>query len=353
MPLATAPKSSAAGLNDTLAGTLLGTALGDALGLPMEGLTAAGIARRFGSVDRFHLIGRTGFVSDDTEQSALVAQSLAWHPDDPDACTRAFRRSLLGWFLRLPWGIGFGTLRACLRIAVGISPSGVKSAGNGSAMRAAVIGTFFRGDPEARRTFGTRLAEVTHTDPRAVQGALFVAEVAAACAGGPGIGPDAAVTAARGVVTDAELGTAIDRAVALAGAETSPDVAAAEINTSGFVIHSVPFATFCFLRYGLDSLKAITVCIEAGGDTDTNAAIVGAWVGTLHGAAALPAYLTERIQDGPFGPTHLRALARNLADRHAGRPYTVARYSPVVAMVRNLALYPVILLHGFRRLLPF
>src|SRR5687767_13453710 len=94
---------------DRLAGTLLGTALGDALGLPAEGMTARAIARRFGRVDRFRLLGRTGFVSDDTEQAALVAQSLARHPDNLDHCVGAFRRSFLGGFCRVPWGVGRAT----------------------------------------------------------------------------------------------------------------------------------------------------------------------------------------------------------------------------------------------------
>jgi ADP-ribosylglycohydrolase len=67
---------------DRLAGTLLGTAPGDALGLPAEGLSARPISRMFGRIDRFRLLGGTGFVSDDTEQAALVAQSLARHHED-------------------------------------------------------------------------------------------------------------------------------------------------------------------------------------------------------------------------------------------------------------------------------
>src|SRR6187549_667848 len=135
---------------DRLAGVLLGTALGDALGLVCEGMSAKRIARRFGRLDRYHLLGRTGYVSDDTEQSALVAQSLARHPADADRCARAFRRSLLGWFWRLPWGIGLATVRSSFKIMLGRSTSGVRSAGNGSAMRAAVIGVFHHGD-ESRR----------------------------------------------------------------------------------------------------------------------------------------------------------------------------------------------------------
>ncbi len=74
-------------LEDRLAGTLLGTALGDALGLPAEGLGARAIRRRFGRLDRFRLLGSTGFVSDDTEQSALVAQSLRASPTTRSAAS--------------------------------------------------------------------------------------------------------------------------------------------------------------------------------------------------------------------------------------------------------------------------
>jgi ADP-ribosyl-[dinitrogen reductase] hydrolase len=340
--------------DDRIVGTLLGTALGDALGLAAEGLSARTIARRFGRVERFHLIGRTGFVSDDTEQAALVAQSLARHPDDVARCARAFRRALLGWCGRLPWGIGWGTLRACVRIGLGLSPSGVLSAGNGAAMRAAIVGAFFDDREDRRETFGRALAGVTHRDPRAVEGALYVADLAAACARSPrGTRPDPCQEMARGRVTVAALGEAIDRARDLARREAVTREAAAACGTSGFVLHSVPLATFGFLRFGEDPLRALTEVIGAGGDTDSNAAILGGWLGALHGAAALPGALIGRIHDGPFGPTHLRSLAECLARIRRGEPARVPRYSAAAALGRNLALTPVILGHGVRRLLPF
>lgn len=339
---------------DRLAGTLLGTALGDALGLPCEGMSARSVARRFGAVDRFRLLGDTGFVSDDTEQSALVAQSLARHPDDEAACVRAFRRSLLGWFCRLPWGVGLATVRSCVRIGLGVTPSGVMSAGNGAAMRAAVVGTVFHDRPGPRRAFGAALARVTHRDPRAVEGALYVAEVAAACAGAPaGLPPAGGLEAARRVVTHPELGSALDRAAGLARRGADLDEAAGACGTSGYVVHTVPFAAFCLLRYGDDPLRALTLAISAGGDTDSIGAILGGWLGALHGEAGLPGALVGRIHDGPFGPSHLRALAACLAGLREGVPGRVPRYSAAAALARNLALYPVILGHGFRRLVPF
>jgi ADP-ribosyl-[dinitrogen reductase] hydrolase len=339
---------------DRIAGTLLGTALGDALGLATEGMSARAIARRFGRVERFHMLGRTGFVSDDTEQAALVAQSLAKHPDDVGRCVQAFRRSLLGWFCRLPWGVGRATIRACVRIGLGIPQSGVMSAGNGAAMRAAIIGTFFEDQPTRREEFGRALAEVTHRDPRAVEGALYVAELAAACARSPtGTPPEVCQREARRCVTRADLGEAIDRARDLALRGTSTLDAAAMCGTSGFVLHSVPFATFGFVRYGVDPFLALTEVIGAGGDTDSIGAILGGWLGALHGEAALPGGLIERLHDGPFGPTHLRDLARCLVSVRDGGSASPPRYSPAAALARNLMLYPVVLGHGFRRLLPF
>ena len=119
-------------------GALLGTALGDALGLPFEGLTATEVARYGKRLDRFMLAGSTGFVSDDTEQSALLLESVLAARGDVREATRRFRWAMLGFLLRLPFGIGLATLRACLRIACGRKQSGVRSAGNGAAMRAAV-----------------------------------------------------------------------------------------------------------------------------------------------------------------------------------------------------------------------
>ena len=84
-----------------------------------------------------------------------------------------------------------------------------------------------------------------------------------------------------------------------------------------------------------------------GGDTDSYGAILGAWLGAARGEAALPAQLVADLHDGPFGPTHLRVLATAAA---TGQP--PPRYSAAAALLRNLALYPVVLAHGLRRVVP-
>ncbi len=341
---------------DALLGTLLGTALGDALGLPAEGLSAKTIQRRFGRIDRFRLLGKWGFVSDDTEQTALVAQSLltlfpAGGKPDIEACHRAFRRAMKGWILRLPFGIGFGTLRSCLKLLVGMRNSGVPSAGNGAAMRAAIIGAAIPDDGQLRLAVGRRIAETTHRDPRAVEGALYVAELAAlALSAKPDADRSDLGRHAMTVVSQKPLREVLLKSQELARAGASLEEAAKTLGTSGFVIHSLPFALFCFLQWGGDPARCISETIRGGGDTDTNAAVAGALSGALCGEKALPRHLVESLCGGPFGPAHLRSLAEALCGKKAVTP---PGYSWMAALLRNLLLYPVILAHGFRRMLPF
>ena len=328
---------------DRVLGTLLGTAVGDALGLPAEGMTAKGIQRRWGRLDRYRLLGGIGFVSDDTEQAALVAQSLAAHPGDAQACAAAFRKSLVGWFLRLPFGVGLATVRACVKAGVGVKESGVDSAGNGAAMRAAVVGAFFRDQPERRRAFAEALARVTHTDSRAVESAVFVAEVAARCESDP----VDALRAASASLRHPELLTALAKAFELVSRSAGVEEAVSVLGNSGYCVHTAAFASFLFGRFGSEPRECLVQTASAGGDADSIGAVVGGWLGALHGGAGLPQDLLDGLCPGPFGRRHLESLARSLNE---GAP--PPRYFWPAALLRNLALYPVILGHGLRRLLP-
>jgi ADP-ribosyl-[dinitrogen reductase] hydrolase len=321
-----------------LRGALLGTALGDALGLPYEGMSAAQVAARGGALDRFALWGRTGFVSDDTEQSALLVESVVGANGDVALSVQRFRAALLGWFLRLPFGIGLGTLRACLRIALGYEQSGVRSAGNGAAMRSAALGVLFADDEARRRAAARELAGVTHSDPRAVEGALYVAELASLCTLAPREDRGTLALRALCVVRNRELREAIEGAVLSAGSAHEPR----RLPNQGYVVHTLEIACFAFVRSGHGYAPGVRAAIRRGGDTDTNAAIVGAWLGILHGPEALPRRLLAQLSRGPFGLCHLATLG-------PGRP--LPRWSRSRALLRNLALMPVVVAHGVLRLL--
>lgn len=158
-------------------GCLLGTAVGDAVGLVCEGLPRRRQARMYPNLDGPKLLGRRGMVSDDTEHACLVAQALIDSAGEPEAFGRSLAKRLRRWLLALPAGVGWATLRACLKLCVGVPPdkSGVLSAGNGPAMRSALLGVCFGDEPAQLRALVRASTCITHTDARAEAGALAVA----------------------------------------------------------------------------------------------------------------------------------------------------------------------------------
>jgi ADP-ribosylglycohydrolase len=237
---------------DRLAGLLLGTALGDALGLPAEGLSRRRIAR-LGWNGRWRqrfLCGR-GMTSDDTEHTVFVAESLLRSPPDPNAFARLLAWRLRLWLLAVPAGIGFATRRACLKLWLGFPPSrsGVYSAGNGPAMRAAIIGAWFAGDRAGLDAFVRASTTLTHTDPRAFTGALAVA----LCAESAMLARDGTMTLAaltESAPEDAEWQGCLARIrLGLANGwkvETFCRELGCPNGVSGYIYQTVPVAVFAF-----------------------------------------------------------------------------------------------------------
>jgi ADP-ribosylglycohydrolase len=165
---------------DHFAGALLGTMAGDAVGLPREGLSARRASRLFGGGPIRHrlLFGR-GMCSDDTEHACMTGQALLLSGGDPRRFARSLAWRLRGWLLGVPAGVGWATLRAIAKLWLGFPPnrSGVRSAGNGPAMRASVLGLYARDDAHLAELVAAS-SRLTHTDPRAEAGAMAVAVAA-------------------------------------------------------------------------------------------------------------------------------------------------------------------------------
>ena len=170
--------ATSSGINAHAAvGCLLGTAVGDAIGLPFEGLSARRAARFYPPPLRHRLLFGRGMVSDDTEHACFTARALLLAGKDAVAFDRHLASSLRWWLAGLPAGVGLATLRAILKSCLGLGPerSGVRSAGNGPAMRSAIIGVAWGPTPEVMAEWVRRSTRLTHTDPKAFHGALAVA----------------------------------------------------------------------------------------------------------------------------------------------------------------------------------
>ena len=349
-------------MNRRLRAVLFGTAVGDSLGLPAENLSRRTIQKRWpGSWSQRFVLGR-GMVSDDTEHTVFVAQCLARHPDDAVSFQRMLAWKLRWWLLCVPAGIGFATLRAILKLWLGFSPtsSGVFSAGNGPAMRSALIGAYFAGRDiglKSTMAYVQASTKLTHTDPKAETAAMAVA-----------------LTAAWSVTADESMnrGQAIRSYWLLANANDDPEwialvdrilsanerhLSVAEFawelglhrGVTGYAYHTVPVALYAWLRHFGDFRSGLEAVLNCGGDTDTVGAITGALLALN---SIIPDDWSSRLCDYPISQSYLEELAAAL---ELG-PDDVDRHQPSFAWLalplRNALFLSIVLAHICRRLIP-
>ena len=338
--------------HETFAGCILGTALGDAVGLPCEGLSRVRQNKWFGDRTPTLLFGRR-MISDDMEHTILVAQALIASRGDAEKFEYALAKGLRRWFLLLPAGAGLATIKACLKLCVGVSParSGVASAGNGSAMRAAILGVYCD-DIDTLREFVTISSRITHTDERAVEGALAVALAAFLSKSKPHISPNEYSMFASQYLRNSEMIVLIQQvAQSVNAGETTLSYATqlcGERGVSGYILQSVPVALHAWLSHQNDFRAAIMATVRCGGDTDSVAAIAGGIMGAQNGAECLPQDWLDSLAEWPRNVAWMKRLAHPVADDNIAAPRDFAPF----LLMRNLFFLVVILVHGLRRVFP-
>lgn len=349
-------------LKERFRGILLGTAVGDALGLPAEGLSRRRTAKMFRGRWRHRFLVNSGMTSDDTDHTVFVTQGLLKYPGSPELFARKFAWSLRWWLLALPAGTGLATLRSTLRLWLGFSPSlsGVYSAGNGPAMRAAPIGAFFSSDRDMLDRYIEASTIITHTDPRALTGAKAVAYITAWCIRDNLLerpSPEDFYTILKRAGSDDEwirIVHSIEQAVKLnwSVAHYSESIGLQK-GITGYIYHTVPVAVYSWYRhFGNFEISLLSV-LNCGGDTDTVGAIVGALAGAAVGDRGIPLEWIDGIREWPRGITFLTKLSGILADCSiVHTPCSTVRYFWPGVIVRNLFFLVVVLLHGLRRLVP-
>ncbi|GAB5407103.1 MAG: ADP-ribosylglycohydrolase family protein [Aureliella sp.] len=343
-----------------IVGCILGTAIGDSLGLPYEGVSAARAPRMLGPPDRFRFLFGRGMVSDDTEHTCMVAQSLIESGDDVAVFTKRFAWRLRFWFLLLPAGVGKATAISCLKLWCGVpaSRSGVFSAGNGPAMRSAIFAAAIK-DKDSMLRFVSASAKLTHVDPKAEYGALAVALAARESATHP------RVDASRWLADVAnclggegtELLGLLERAIASVqqGESTRSFCSSLGLQrgVSGYVYHTVPACIHAWLRNPTDLMGALKEVIECGGDADTTAAIVGGVVGARVGRAGIPQDLCDSLAEWPRTIAWMERLGVCLSVAQSdAETRVVPELNPLCVLARNVLFLLVVLFHGFRRLAP-
>lgn len=178
------------------------------------------------------------------------------------------------------------------------------SMGNGAAMRVAPLGAWFAEDPARIVAEAARSARVTHWHPEGVAGAVAVASATGSAWRTRGLpAAEAREEISRQALEDCPAG-AVQEMLAAAvklGFEVSPEEAARLLGNGSLVTapDTVPFVIWSALRSLDDYEEALLATVEAGGDCDTNAAMVGAIVTARCGVTGIPAEWREAREKLP------------------------------------------------------
>lgn len=333
------------------------------MGLPAEGLSRRRLKRLFPGPWRHRFVWGRGMTSDDTEHTILVGQSLLAHPNSVEGFSRHFAWCLRWWLASLPAGIGWATLRAILRLWLGFSPnrSGVYSAGNGPAMRSAVIGAFFASHPDLMEPYLEASSRITHRDPRALIGARAVARLTAwivrdELGQRPTVESFLALLQQCGA-EDAEWREVVEAIRSACDQDFTVERFAASLGLSGgvtgYIYHTVAVASYSWLRHFGDFEATLSAVLNCGGDTDTAGAIAGSLAGAVVGEKGISQSWKHGLWEWPRG----RKFLIELADRLAESSHSLKSASRVIyfwpgVLPRNLFFMAMVLLHGLRRLAP-
>lgn len=311
---------------ESLEGLFVGTAIGDALGLPLETLAPHQIEQRFGHVTTIldpssnQLIeanqARRGMISDDTQLTLALAKGLL----DPssvsftatmDSIARehvaALRETTVGW--------GGTTKDAVKRLSAGINwkESGNTAGpgtgkGNGVVMKIAPLAAFAISQnlsPADTLAMVDAICAMTHNSPLAIASARahLAAIQYALLVDADNFSPKEFVNLVTKVSRESkpqdeetrELSARFE-SLAQAGAMDLDQLIANFGGGTCYVLNSLPFSYALFLR-DWQSIEALYATVNAGGDTDSNAAMVGALLGALHGKDLFPPEHSAGVAD--------------------------------------------------------
>lgn len=288
----------------------------------------------------------------------MVAQALIASDCDTNLFVSQLARNLRFWLLGLPAGIGLATLRSIIRLWLGFRPqrSGVFSAGNGPAMRAAILGAAVD-DRQVLLDLVRASSRLTHSDPKAEYGAIAVALAAHMARQREQVDCRQYLDQLRGLLGDGgdEFVALAAGAAAANGMSTKAfaDSLGLSQGVSGYMYHTVPVVIHAWLSHPYDFRAAVTSVIECGGDADTTAAIVGGIDGSAVGKPGIPRDWLKNLAEWPRSVSWMERLGDQLHSTlsHGSRARPL-RLPFAPSLARNLVFLIVVLFHGLRRLAP-
>lgn len=272
-------------------GVLVGLVAGNQLGVPTERLeTPEAIREAFPhGVWDLPPPPRGSPYDDDAALALLLGESLA---DRPDFDVADVAQRWIKWMKLDGRGLGVTTRNALRMIERGVEPyeAGRQareldpkgSAGNGAVMRCAPVAIRFHDNVDKLIRVSTQQAAITHADERCLWGAAAVNIAIRELLYGNIYFVDEVLHRLADKAPRALL-DAIHRVLR----EEQADLPITVPGETGYVVHCIEIA-FWFAAHDRTLEDALVYLAQAGGDTDTNAAVAGALLGARYGEIAIP-----------------------------------------------------------------
>lgn len=278
-------------IKDRLLGSFLGLAIGDAVGTTVE----------FCARDTFEpvtdMVGKgpfnlpAGYFTDDTSMALCLAESLIEHPqlDRNDLLSRFSK-----WYregVNSPTGrcfdIGGTTSFAIVnweKTGSVLNNTDTWDAGNGSIMRLAPAVIKYHTDSARAIATAIMQGETTHGSVEASDGCDLLARVLLT----------AYVTDDKNAVFNIDAQN--HWADSVKNILNTLDVSRDEVKSSGYVIHTLHAALWCFKN--TDNFRdAILLATNLGGDADTVAAVTGQIAGAYYGMSGIPITWLDKLYE--------------------------------------------------------
>ena len=343
-----------------LRGCLIAGAVGDALGAPVEFMSGADIERRYWAGGprafipiRFGSVQGVGLITDDTQMTLFTVEGiirasvrdrqrglgftvgvvqhayLRWldtqqQPAPPPEVDGWFAQERWLYSRRAPGTTCMSALKAASREQFGKAAVN-NSKGCGAVMRSAPFGFLPVWDPpedKFRFECATTAAGYTHGHPTGQLAARGLAHIIAAIVDGATLhgAVDTAIRRLDVLPGSAETTAALRQAVALADDGEVSRRAVESLGGGWVAEEALAISVYCALVRAEPAqlADALAVAVTHSGDSDSTGAICGNILGSLHGEAAVPVYLSEQVE----GRDALLTLADDMVTEFTRDPDT-------------------------------
>lgn len=343
---------------ERILGSLLGLSLGEAMGLPYAGLTPDRGAKLLGPPDRIRQLPGYGLTSHYSDLACMTAQALTASGGHGGAFQADLANRMRWSLFGLPIGMGLAEWQAIMKLWMGESPdkSGGKSADSGPLMRAPLLGAATDELDHLNHLVGLS-TRITHSDPRAAQGAQAVALAVWLAARSAKTTPGEYMDLFHREGKAPDLEPLIKKVVSsVEKGESTREFAQAMGWRDGVgspIFQAAPASIHAWLSHGNDFQQSIMTAIESGGAASTTAALTGAIVGAAVGACGIPRDWLKGLLDWPRGPVWTESLATRL-EQALGRQVATRPPERAVGLMipRHLLLGLIMAGHLARRLAP-